>query len=219
MRMFKAAIFDMDGLLINSEPFWRSAHIEILGNYGLVVSEDDVRQMAGRRTADVVALWQERFDWQEVSGDQLTSEIVLHVTESVRLHGSALPGVHALIEILERHHIPLAVASSSTLEMITAVLDKLELRDKFQVIHSAEHEKHGKPFPDVFLATAKSLRSRPSECVVFEDSPNGVKAAEAAGMKCVAVPEEPFEPADFAIADLVVSNLEEVNWAALKNLF
>lgn len=217
--MVEAAIFDMDGLLIDSEPFWRQSHIEVLGKYGFVITEDDVRAAAGKRTADQVVKWQERFDWQELSNEVVTDAIVNTVTRLVHLNGIALPGVYDVIGILQKHGIPIAVASSSAPELIDAVLKRLDIKKYIQFAHSAEHEKHGKPFPDVFLSTAKRLNVNPENCIVFEDSLNGVKAAKAAGMKCVAVPEQPHDPEQFYIADLIVSSLEALDWHAIKKLW
>jgi HAD superfamily hydrolase (TIGR01509 family) len=217
--MLKAAIFDMDGLLIDSEPYWRRSHIEVLGKYGFMLTEDDVRSGAGKRTPDQVAVWQERFKWQDLSNEAVTRQIVDNVISLVHLNGQALPGVYEVIELLNKHDIPIAVASSSTPELIKVVLDRLNLGEHVKVWHSAEDEEHGKPHPDVFLTTAKSLSVEPGNCLVFEDSLNGVKAAKAAGMKCIAVPEHPHDPPKFKIADKVVSSLVKVDWLLIESLF
>jgi HAD superfamily hydrolase (TIGR01509 family) len=217
--MIKAAIFDMDGLLIDSEPFWRKSHIEILGNYGFVVTEDDVRATAGKRTGDQVALWRERFQWEQPSNEAITDEIVQNVARLIHLNGAALPGVYDIINILKQHSIPMAVASSSAADLIDIVLKRLDIQRYMEFAHSAEREANGKPFPDVFLSTAKRLDVTPSSCVVFEDSLNGVKAAKAAGMKCVAVPEQPHDPNKFHEADLIVTSLEELRWPAIEKLW
>jgi len=216
--MIEAAIFDMDGLLIDSEPFWRQSHMEVLGNYGFVITEDDVRAAAGKRTGDQVALWRERFQWEEPSNDVVTDQIVQNVAKLIHLNGIALPGVYDVIDVLKSHSIPMAVASSSAPDLIDVVLERLDIKKHMEFAHSAEHEAHGKPFPDVFLSTAKRLGVSVAHCVVFEDSLNGVKAAKAAGMKCVAVPEHPHDPAAFHEADLIVSSLEDIDWRALTDL-
>jgi mannitol-1-/sugar-/sorbitol-6-/2-deoxyglucose-6-phosphatase len=217
--MIEAAIFDMDGLLIDSEPFWRKSHMEVLGNYGFVVTEDDVRAAAGKRTGDQVALWRERFQWEQPSNEVVTDEIVRNVARLIHLNGNALPGVYDIINILKRHNIPMAVASSSATDLIDVVLKRLDIQKYIEFAHSAEHEAKGKPFPDVFLSTAKRLGVAASDCVVFEDSLNGVKAAKAAGMKCVAVPEQPHDAVKFQEADLIVASLEELDWPAIEKLW
>lgn len=216
--MIKAVIFDMDGLLIDSEPLWRKSHRQVLAGYGHSVSEDDVRAMAGRRTAEVADNWRQRFEMAQPNTEALTQEIVDTVVAEISKSGTALPGVGRLVDELARHKVPMAVASSSSTKMIDAVLDRLQLRKYMQAVHSGEHEERGKPFPDVFLTTAKSLGVAAADCVVFEDSINGVLAAKAAGMLCVAVPEEPYNPIDFSSADLVVASLVLVRWSTLLQL-
>ena len=217
--MIEAAIFDMDGLLIDSEPFWRKSHMEVLSQYGFVVTEDDVRAAAGKRTADQVALWHERFQWEQPTNEVMTGTIVQNVARLIHLNGTALPGVYDVIDILKQHNIPMAVASSSAADLIDVVLKRLDIQKYMEFAHSAEHEANGKPFPDVFLSTAKRLGVAVANCVVFEDSLNGVKAAKAAGMKCVAVPEQPHDHAQFYEADLIVTSLEVLDWSAIKNLW
>ena len=216
--MVKAVIFDMDGLLIDSEPFWRQSHKTVLAAYGHEVTEDDVRAAAGKRTADQVAIWQERFGFTEPSNEAVTDQIVDDVIKAIHTHGKPLAGVNQLIKELHVHNMPLAVASSSSERLINVVLDRLGVKDYMQAVHSGENEKRGKPFPDVFLATARSLGVRPEDCLVFEDSLNGVKAAIAAGMRCIAVPEEPYEAQAFidAQAERIISSLEEIHWSDIQ---
>lgn len=210
----------MDGLLIDSEPFWRQSHIEILGKYGFVITQEDVRQAAGKRTRDQVELWHERFGWEEPSIDDVTQAIVDNVIDLIHINGEALPGVYELIELMRSHEIPLGVASSSALDLIEVVLKKLALAEQMDVVVSAEDEARGKPFPDVFLTAATKLNVQPDQCIVFEDSLNGIKAAKAAGMKCVAVPEEHHKDNEsFKEADLVVSSLKSLRWKDITELW
>ena len=135
-------------------------------------------------------------------------------------NGDALPGVYQIITILDERAIPLAVASSSAPPLIEAVLKKLGLAEHIQLAYSAVHEEFGKPHPAVFLTTAQKLGVNPEDCLVFEDSVSGVQAAKAAGMKCIAVPEEANRTRqEFGIADKVVDSLEDVNWEMMVNLW
>jgi HAD superfamily hydrolase (TIGR01509 family) len=213
--MIKAVIFDMDGLLIDSEPFWRLSHRQALAEIGHAVTEDDVRQMAGRRTHEVTKHWQERFGFEDPSHELLAEQIVDKVIANIHHKGQAMAGVDRLIKELHEHGMPMAVASSSASRLIDAVLEKLGVDTYMHAVHSGEHEKRGKPFPDVFLSAAKSLSVEPKDCLVFEDSLNGVKAATAAGMCCIAVPETPFDRAEFeaAGADRIVDSLAQVHWS------
>jgi sugar-phosphatase len=216
--VIKAVIFDMDGLLIDSEPFWRRSHQVVLARHGYDVTEDEVRAAAGKRTADQVAVWRERFGFHESLDPDMTDQIVDEVISSIHTHGEPMAGVDKLVRELHEHGMPLAVASSSSVRLIDVVLERLGIRQYMQAVHSGENEKRGKPHPDVFITTAKTLGVKPENCLVFEDSLNGVKAAKAAGMYCIAVPEEPYERADFiaAKADRVISSLEDIHWSDLQ---
>jgi HAD superfamily hydrolase (TIGR01509 family) len=216
--VIKAVIFDMDGLLVDSEPFWQQAHIAVVGQEGHVLTENDVRQMAGRGTSSVVRLWQERFGWPDAKNSAITAAIVAKVTDLARNDAEAKPGVYQLISLLHEHTIPMAVASSSAQSLIDVIIAKLHILHDMQVVHSAESELRSKPYPDVFLTTAQLLNVSPADCLVFEDSANGVKAAVAAGMNCIAVPENPYDKALFTQADLIVHSLEDIHWELLTSL-
>lgn len=218
--MIKAAIFDMDGLLIDSEPFWRQSHREVLGRYGYIVTEDEVRAAAGKRTREQVELWHQRFQWTEPSVDGVTQEIVNNVSSLIHIHGEALPGVRHIINLLHKHRIPMAVASSSSQGLINSVMKKLDLKKSMKFAVSGEDEKRGKPFPDVFITAANKLNVQPQNCLVFEDSLNGIRAAKAAGMKCIAVPEkENSNKPEFDEADIVINSLEDLRWETIVKLW
>lgn len=221
MRMIEAAIFDMDGLLIDSEPLWQKSHIAALGEHGVTITVDDVRKMTGRRTDEVVEHWRKTHGLDHIPNEYLESNIVGKVIEHIRLNGQELPGVRQIIALLEQHQVPMAVASSSAPEIIEVVLEKLGLARHMRLAYSAKYEEFGKPHPGVFLTTAFKLGVAPADCVVFEDSLNGIWAAKAAEMKCVAVPESANigKPEFAAEADLVVPSLEDLDWDMLEKLF
>lgn len=221
MADFKAAIFDMDGLLIDSEPFWRASHMAAVADHGVQITEDEVRLMAGRRTDEVVGHWRKTYDLNHITSDDLEARVVAKVIESIKLNGKELPGVKKIIKLLKSHDIPMAVASSSAPEIINVVLEKLVLHQHIQLAYSAKYEKFGKPHPGVFLTTAKKLGVQPADCLVFEDALSGVKAAKAAGMKCIAVPEKDnLNKQEMAtLADLIIPSLKDINWTTITKLF
>jgi len=219
--MIEAVIFDMDGLLIDSEPYWRKSHVSAVAEHGVKITEDNVRQMAGKRTDEVVRHWRDTQGLTHVPNDVLVLSVVSRVIESISLNGQELPGVRKIISIIEEHSIPMAVASSSSPEIIEIVLKKLDLNKHMKLAYSAKYEKFGKPHPGVFITTAKKLAVNPANCVVFEDSLSGVRAAKSAGMKCIAIPDvENLNKPEFSYeADLVLNSLEKVSWETMLGLF
>jgi len=221
-----AAIFDMDGLLIDSEPLWRRVEIEILGRLGVPLTDELCGQTRGMVVGEVTRHWYERYRWEGPTPEAVAGQITQAM--AVLLASSAVlkPGVgHALASCRERG-LTLGVASSSPTLLIEAVVEGLGLERWFAVLHSAQDEVAGKPHPAVFLTTARLLGAAPRRCVVFEDSPAGVTAARAAGMVCVAVPEDSGDrdregTEGFGSADVVIDSLEELDdelWARLGRL-
>lgn len=213
-----SVIFDMDGLLIDSEPLWVRAEIEVFGSVGVSLSEEDCAKTKGLRIDDVVAHWHGIHRWSSASPRDVEQRLVARVAELVRSEGRALPGVASAIAAARAITSDIALASSSPRILIDAVLDRLELRSAFSVVHSAENEPYGKPHPGIFLTTAKSLGVAPTECIVLEDSLTGVLAAKAARMTCIAVPERhPDHDPRFVIADRIVGSLEAVTAELLSD--
>lgn len=208
--MIQAVIFDMDGILINSEPLWRIAMQKSMAKVGLVIEKETFKETQGLRIDEVVAHWFRKLPWEGMSVEELTSDILDELTVLILSEGKALEGVYDLIRLLETNKIPMAVASSSPHRILTACLTAMELREKFDIVCSAEDEKRGKPDPAVYNRAADALGVRAEHCLVFEDSFNGMVSALAAGMKVVAVPEEHvYRPERFAAADLRLSSLED----------
>jgi sugar-phosphatase len=211
---FGAAIFDMDGLLVDSEPLWHEAEIEILGGLGVPLVASACRQTKGMFVGEVTRYWYERYPWDGPGTDAVAVAVVDRVMDLVVERGRLQPGVADALGLCRAHDLPLAVASSSEYRLIHHVLDHFGLSKEFVLVHSAEDEPYGKPHPGVFLTTADRLGVAPDRCLVWEDAPAGVLAAKAARMACVAVPEpaERRAPA-FAIADAVLDSLEQADEA------
>jgi mannitol-1-/sugar-/sorbitol-6-/2-deoxyglucose-6-phosphatase len=211
-----AVIFDMDGLLIDSEPLWRIAEVEALAAVGVPISEEDALETTGLRTDEVVELWHARFPWADPPKKAVEARIISRLIDLVRKRGEAMPGVHQTLQAFSASGYPLAIASSSTSEIIAAVLETLGIGGYFRVAQSAEHEPFGKPHPGVYIEAARALGVEPRLCLAFEDSPNGVIAAKAARMTCIAVPD-PALAGDrrFGAADLVLGSLADFRMAML----
>jgi mannitol-1-/sugar-/sorbitol-6-/2-deoxyglucose-6-phosphatase len=138
--VIEAAIFDMDGLLINSEPFWHAAHISVLKHYGHTLTTDEVRAMAGRRTSDIAQIWKDRFKLDSLSAEELARQVVKMVITLIQEQGQALPGVEQTLRLFAKHDVPMAIASSSTPEVIDTVMKRFELSSHFQFAYSAINE-------------------------------------------------------------------------------
>ncbi|GAA4834112.1 hexitol phosphatase HxpB [Algivirga pacifica] len=215
--MIKGVILDMDGLLIDSEPYWRTALIEVMASVGVEMTPEKAKKTMGLRTEEVVEYWYNHTPWQGRSTEVVATHIMEKALELILEQAPILPGVHDLINLIKEQKLALALASSSPAFMIEAIVDKIGIRDDLQVIRSGQYEKLSKPHPDIFIHTAEQLGLKFNECIVFEDSFNGVLAAKAAKMITVAVPEDQEDPR-FVIADLKLKSLEEFTAETLAKL-
>jgi mannitol-1-/sugar-/sorbitol-6-/2-deoxyglucose-6-phosphatase len=217
---FAASIFDMDGLLIDSEVLWYEAEIEILGGLGVPLAVDGCRTTKGMFVNEVAEHWYRLYPWRGgPSPGQVAVAIVDRVIELTVSKGELKPGAEHAIDLCASRGLRLGVASSSEYRLIDAALEHFGLRERFAVVHSAEDEEYGKPHPAVFLTAAAKLGAAPRQCLVWEDAPAGVVAAKAASMACIAVPEpdDARHPA-YGLADLVVASLNEVDGGRLDEV-
>jgi len=215
--MVAAVIFDMDGVLIDSEPLWREAERAVFAELGLVLSDADCQQTMGLRTDELVAYWYLRHPWQGRSQATVAGAINSRVARLIAERGTPLPGAAAAVRSARDAGLPAGLASSSSLELISIVICTLGLDGCFSVLCSAEDEERGKPDPAVYLTTARRLGVPPSGCVAVEDSVRGVQAAVAAGMRVVAVPAPGhFNDPAFDVAHLTLRSLEEFSIDVLR---
>lgn len=207
---FDAVIFDMDGVLINSEPLWHVAEIEVFGALGVPLTPADCVKTTGRRIDEVARYWFEQSPWQGPPPERVARSIVARVCGLVTERGEAMPWAREAVRFVARQGVRVGLASSSDDVLIRAVLARLGIGSHFEVTHSAEHEPLGKPHPGVYLSTARKLGARPERCLAIEDSGNGIRAAVAAGMRVVAVPTELTYGEPFAVAYRRYPSLVEV---------
>ncbi len=216
----RAAIFDMDGLLVDTEPFWRSVEVEVFAELGVDITPLIDRGLTmGMRLDEVVAFFRSRIGWDGPGDEEIAGRIVSGIVSAVHHEAKLLPGAVDAVDLLSGYGLATALASGSTPPVIEAVLDRFELADRFAVVSSAADDRLGKPHPAILLRTAAALGVDALECVVLEDSINGCVAAKAARMRLVAVPGERFSSdARFAIADVRLASLEQVGDAAVTEL-
>lgn len=208
--MIEAVIFDMDGVLIDSEETWSRVRAAVVARHGGRWTEQDQRNVMGdnsRQWSDyIVRTWNLAVDAQEIF-----REVLEAMTDSYA-HGMAvLPGAAVAVAELGAHY-PLAVASSSPRELILVALRLAGFGDSFAVVVSSDEVERGKPEPDVYLLAARQLGVPPERCLAIEDSSNGIRAALAAGMPTIAVPTPAFPPVAevLARATLVLPSLEDL---------
>ncbi|GHA62690.1 hexitol phosphatase HxpB [Photobacterium aphoticum] len=217
--MLQAAVFDMDGLLVDSEPFWQRAQVDIFSSLGVQITLQDTLQTMGLRIDHVVAFWYSKQPWEGHDIPTVTEMIVSRVEALIREHKPMLPGVIEAIETCHEYGLKVALASSSPMRLIQSTLEALSLTDKFAAVLSAEPLRFGKPHPEVYINAADALGVPPNACVAFEDSVNGLLAAKAAQMKGIAVPEHAYSnDPRWAIADRKLNSLLEVNATLLDSL-
>ena len=201
----------MDGVIINSEPLWREALIHCFNEVGFDFSQDKCRITQGMRLMEVVEYWYAEQPWDNKTLEEVEQHILQKVTDLILEKGIAMDGVHVSINYFKSKGYRVALASSSANSLINAVLNKLNLTDTFEVVNSAEHLPYGKPHPEIFIKTAKTLGVSPKNCLVIEDSFHGVLAGKAAIMTVIAIPDEEHKgQARFAIADYQLNSLNEI---------
>ena len=215
--MVKAVIFDMDGVMIDSEPLWEKTERIMLGRKGIEYNPTYRDKIVGLNQNDSGKLLRETFNLPETVEEIIAGRVGILLGLYERELG-LVPGLLPLLKELGESGLLLALASSSPIEAINFVLHTFSLGEFFTVVVSGDTIPLGKPHPDIYLHTANNLGIEPSECVVIEDSINGVKSAKRAGMICLAVPDKRLSLKEFQIADLIVDSLNEVSLEVIKNL-
>lgn len=207
----KAIIYDMDGVIIDSEPLWREALIYCFNQVGFDFTQDKCRVTQGMRLIEVVEYWYGEQPWSNKTIKEVEQDILQKVTDLIIEKGIAIDGVNDSINYFKNKGYKIALASSSASSLINAVLEKLNLTEAFDIVNSAENLPYGKPHPEIFIKTANDMTVKPTDCLVIEDSLNGVIAAKAALMTTIVIPEEVnWNNQKFAIADFNYKSLHEI---------
>lgn len=205
------AIFDMDGLLIDSEPLWYEAAQECLSKFGRTIGEEQYVETTGLRTKEFLQHWFGVFNIDHAHIPTAEKEITDLVIAKVMDSGTMMEGVGETMELVKQTALKVGLASSSPLALIKAVLEKTKMEQYFSAICSAEFLPYGKPNPQVFINCAIELGSPPPACICFEDSFNGMIAAKAARMKCIVVPHpDQYHQERWNIADLRLNSLRSL---------
>jgi len=194
LKDFEAVIFDMDGVLIDSEPLWKIAMENVFQSIGCPLTKNDFKKTVGLRIDEVIRFWFEHIGWEGKSAQEVEQEIVAQMIDLIQKNGAPLLGVIETLDYLKENNFKIGLGTSSYSILIETVLTTLGIKDKFDFTHSAEHEDFGKPHPAVYLSVAQKLNVDPKKCLVIEDSLNGIIAGKAAKMKVVCIPEKTHDP-------------------------
>lgn len=212
-------IFDMDGLLIDSEPLWACAAEELFAGYGIKLTDEQYAKTTGMRTKEFLHYWFNHFGINESTLLQAEETIVKRVVELVKQKGKPMPGVAYIFDFFKTRGFKAGLATSSGMALVDVVVDMLNIQQYLSAVSSAEGLSNGKPHPEVYLNCAKTLASEPRQCICFEDSLNGMIAAKAAGMKCVVIPATITRSKTiWDVADMKLNSLPDFNEPALKAL-
>ncbi len=214
MSPIKAVIFDMDGVISDTQKLHALIEEKLLKKYGIELDSDEITEKyAGLPDKE---FFEKIFKDYKISVDveKVINEKWNEMMDIAKNNISPIQGAIELINQLKENGFKLAVASSSPHSFIELVLSELKLKEKFDVIVSTEDVKFGKPNPEIFLLAAKKLRKDPSECVVIEDGINGIIAAKRGGMKCIFLTRK---NKDQQFADLAISSLKELSAKRIKN--
>jgi beta-phosphoglucomutase-like phosphatase (HAD superfamily) len=202
-------IFDIDGLLINSEPLWEEAANEVFTLYGLSLTEEQYKTTTGLKTKEFIHWWFDYFNIGEEEFAKAEKKIIELVLQKVADKGNIMPGVGYIFDFFVTRNFKIGLASSSPQELIDLAITMTGIKKYVQATSSAEHLLFGKPHPQVYLNCAEKLKANPTACICFEDSFNGLIAAKAARMKCVMVPHySQLKDERWGAADLKLSSLQ-----------
>lgn len=211
-RRFDAVLFDMDGVLVDSEPAQCEVTRRMMAGYG--VAWEETGEFLGCTDLEMFTALVARHGLPD-DPMALTTRRAALMVEAIGNGVMPLPGVPAIPRALATRGYRLAIASSSALPIIEAVVDALDARSLFETLVSGLEVPRGKPAPDIFLEAARRLGVPPARCLVIEDSRNGMLAAKAAGMACAAIPCETTRHQTFAEADWCLGSLTELTSVAI----
>ena len=202
IKEYDAVIFDMDGVLIDSEPLWKIAMEEVFHALGSTLKKEDFQKTVGLRIDEVVHFWNHHENWGISNESEIEEAIIVKMIELISKNAQPLSGVIETLTFLKNKELKIGLATSSSSSLIKVVLAELNIARFFDFVHSAENEAYGKPHPAVYVKVAEKLNVSPTKCLVIEDSFNGVIAGLAAKMKVVCIPEKTHFPNQrLAVAD------------------
>ncbi len=210
--MNQAAIFDMDGLLLDTESLWGESMMRVALHHHIEVTMPQLRFTTGLRIYEVTDYWKKKFPWgTTASSEKVADDILDDIIASAKINGRVMPGVHQCLDWMQKNGLKIGLATSSPMRMLQDLVSHFGLISYFDATLSADTAKYGKPHPEVYLQCAETLQIPSFDCIALEDSVNGMVAAKAARMKVIVVPEiEKINLPQFGLADLILPSLEQL---------
>jgi HAD superfamily hydrolase (TIGR01509 family) len=214
----EAVVFDLDGVLVDSEPVWEDVRRQVVAEHGGHWTQDAQQRLMGMSTAEWARYLSEDLG-VGLPPDRVAALVVERMAARYRSHLPLMPGAAQTVRVMAARW-PLGLASASPPVLIDTVLDTASLRPSFAVALSAEQVPRGKPAPDIYLAAADRLGIPPHRCAAVEDSTNGLRSAATAGLQVIAVPHPnyPPDPAALGVARLVLARLADLTPEAVTAL-
>ncbi|WGL60714.1 hexitol phosphatase HxpB [Pigmentibacter sp. JX0631] len=207
----KSVIFDMDGVIVDSEPLWLEAELQIFKSFGLILTPKDCELTKGMRLANIVDFWYKKRNWNNVTQEEIGKKLEAKLIELIAEKATAKEGLFEVLIKLKQNNISLAICSSSPLSLIKAVCNKLNLFSYFDILQSAENCEFGKPHPEPYISTMLKLNTTFNKCFVIEDTVTGAISAKAARMKVIAIPEgENYFSSKYDFCDYKFKTLSEI---------
>ncbi|HMQ68322.1 MAG TPA: HAD family phosphatase [Ignavibacteria bacterium] len=206
----KVVIFDMDGVLIDSEPAYLEMNLRMFDQFGINMDDETYKALVGMPSVPMWKFLKEKYELENEISDfiHLEKRRMLEILDS-DIITKPVEGINELIEILKKNNVRLSVASSSAKDNVNFVLEKLKIKNNFDFIISGEEVEKGKPSPDIFLKVADHFDQNPGSFYVIEDSANGINAANSAGMKSIGFTNSSTNMQDLSGADLIINDFDE----------
>ncbi|MFW5991980.1 MAG: HAD family hydrolase [Halanaerobiaceae bacterium] len=218
MGILRAVIFDMDGVIIDSEPIHYQVNKDMYRELGIEVTDKEYESFIGSSNRDVWEKLKKKHKLEEVVADLIEDQENRNIHYLKNNDVKPIEGVVPLLDSLKEEKVTIGLASSSTLSYIKAVLEKFSIIAYFDEMVSGANMERGKPYPDIFIEITRRMNINKEEAVVIEDSENGVLAAKRAGLRCIGLINPSSGNQDLSEADLTVDSLKKVNIKMLTDL-
>jgi beta-phosphoglucomutase-like phosphatase (HAD superfamily) len=215
--MLKAVIFDLDGVIINSEHLYHKVNKITFKKLNINVSDEEYEKLIGKTGKDVWSSIKKKYNLSHTVEELIKFEndgfidLIMSDKDNIK----PIKGIIELIKDIDNHNIPMGLASSSIRRSIEAVINLFDIKKYFKTIITGEDVSNGKPNPEIFLKTANLLKVKPEKCIVIEDSYNGVKASKEANMMCLGYKNPSSGNQDLSLADFVTEDFSEISYDKL----